>query len=712
LHPDVGVLVVENKGVSLADIHGVENTCLRLIRDKRFKQEDPFHQASRVMFQLRDLTASRADLSEALFLHTAALPRIPRSEFEQGMGVRWPDETLFAEQCSDPKAFRDHVLRFSQFTQRKAKRTSKLSKRAHDAVMTVLNGEGFPFAERKTYINETDTSLIGVQVQEMELAMREATHQQKQLCKADLRGNHRLFRGVAGSGKSIMLALSVAHTMTQYREEGTGLFEQQASKRRVLVVCFNKTLVHYLRQRIDLCFGRLAWDRPDDESLMVTHFESLVRQVEARAPSLRTGLDFKKKQERAQRMVEGWESLDDKTRHTLTYDAVYVDEAQDLLPEEFALLLKLAVKDEETGGQTLVLFYDNAQNVYSSPTPVWSKLGVNIVGRTEFLDTCLRNTKETLLFAFNVLVGSFAPEGQRVATRKFADVESLRQRKLIEERDGQFDIYFAPRSGPLPFVRAYDDRDSEINGVVEAIRRLVEHHRVLPQDILILFNSHKGLGDDFGQKLERLAKGRWRVRFVDTAHEANKNFPLIEDGVMTASTIKSAKGYDAAIVLLVGMDQLGTDPEDRAIFYVGATRAKLHLVVTGIRKSEPSLLNEIVVAATKLAGRASPSTSVVVPSTATRTDVQPPKGKVISEAVVSQKRCAHCDSARLHAQHGFNYYFVCIDCTKNTPMDFTCSKCGAKAKVRKAGNRFFRECVECKHSELCHENVPLGSIFE
>src|SRR3712207_4295469 len=30
LHPDVGVLVIENKGVRLADIHGVEDTCLRL----------------------------------------------------------------------------------------------------------------------------------------------------------------------------------------------------------------------------------------------------------------------------------------------------------------------------------------------------------------------------------------------------------------------------------------------------------------------------------------------------------------------------------------------------------------------------------------------------------------------------------------------------------------------------------------------------------
>ena len=46
---------------------------------------------------------------------------------------------------------------------------------------------------------------------------------QKELGRADLRGHHRLFRGVAGSGKSIMLALSVGHTLFKYREEGAGL---------------------------------------------------------------------------------------------------------------------------------------------------------------------------------------------------------------------------------------------------------------------------------------------------------------------------------------------------------------------------------------------------------------------------------------------------------------------------------------------------------
>jgi len=69
---------------------------------------------------------------------------------------------------------------------------------------------------------------------------------------------------------------------------------------------------------------------------------------------------------------------------------------------------------------------------------------------------------------------------------------------------------------------------------------------------------------------------------VDRLHNVNKNFPLLEEGVLTVSTIASAKGYDAPIVFLLGADQLEGSIHDRAAFYVGATRAKLRLIITGV----------------------------------------------------------------------------------------------------------------------------------
>ena len=49
------------------------------------------------------------------------------------------------------------------------------------------------------------------------------------------------------------------------------------------------------------------------------------------------------------------------------------------------------------------------------------------------------------------------------------------------------------------------------------------------------------------------------------------------------TTVESAKGYDCPIVILAGADLFTADTEGRASFYVGATRAKTHLSVTGLR---------------------------------------------------------------------------------------------------------------------------------
>jgi superfamily I DNA and RNA helicase len=697
LHPEVGVLVIENKGVQLRDIQNVQGTSLSLLRDGRFKREDPFDQSEKVRFRLGNLSAKRCRDSEVLFLHTAALPQVNRRDFESRFGIQWPRETLFADACSSPLQFRDQVVRFSEEKQRDAKRKSKLSKRADEAVRMVLDGKSYLHGSRTIYLENADPNLIGIHVQELELGLKNPTDQQREHGEADMRGQHRLFRGVAGSGKSILLSLSAAQTAARFAAETGDLFTGKSSQKRVLVVCFNRTLVHYLRQRIDDVYGRLTWDKPKDDMLTVVHFEGLVKRLERLEPRLATGLTFREKEERVKLLLQKFQDLDENARDAIGFDAVYLDEAQDLLPDEITLLLRLARKDEK-GQQTFIIFYDNAQNIYGVTQPVWEKLGANILGgRTVFLDKCLRNTAETLSLAFNVLVGSFAPEGERVTTRTFADVGSLRQRGLITEKDGRFEVSFALRTGPSPSVKVYPTRDEEIRGVAAEIRWLVVEQRVMPSDILVLYKSHYICKDALVPALEReLGKGV-QIREVRSDNNDSKSRSLIEDGTLTISTIASAKGYDAPIVFLLGVDELATDTKGRASFYVGATRAKLILNLSGMRRSERSLLDEAVAGAQALAQSKTPQISTPPPLPQTR------------EAF----KCRHCQGTRLHAQHGrYGYFFVCIDCAKNTPLKSHCAKCGDEHRIRKEKRNFFGECKACKTTSVVHTNVSLEDLEE
>lgn len=67
--------------------------------------------------------------------------------------------------------------------------------------------------------------------------------------------------------------------------------------------------------------------------------------------------------------------------------------------------------------------------------------------------------------------------------------------------------------------------------------------------------------------------------------------------------------------------------------------------------------------------------------------------------------CRACGSDRLSILYGkFGYYFKCAACEKNTPVKVECDQPGHKARIRKEGARFFRECGECHSSALYFEN--------
>lgn len=92
----------------------------------------------------------------------------------------------------------------------------------------------------------------------------------------------------------------------------------------------------------------------------------------------------------------------------------------------------------------------------------------------------------------------------------------------------------------------------------------------------------------------------------------------------------------------------------------------------------------------------------------------PPKASVQAPAISPGKGaegkanavCRACNSAKLSIQYGkFGYYFKCGDCDGNTPIKISCGVTGHKEKIRKDGPRFYRECAECKTSQLYFENA-------
>lgn len=67
--------------------------------------------------------------------------------------------------------------------------------------------------------------------------------------------------------------------------------------------------------------------------------------------------------------------------------------------------------------------------------------------------------------------------------------------------------------------------------------------------------------------------------------------------------------------------------------------------------------------------------------------------------------CKSCRSENLAIVYGkFGYYFKCGACDGNTPLKINCGKDGHSERIRKDGQKFFRECVDCGSSSLYFVN--------
>jgi hypothetical protein len=604
IHPLLGVLVIENKGIELHDILRVQGHTLTINRGGMLSTEDPFHQAERVMFTLKDLIKSRTDQTNVLFNRMVSLPAIERADFGNRLQESWGDDALFAEDFRDANHFRSRLISYCNAEREKARRPVLLTTAGKTVVIQVLQNKGVLYTTRNWEAPHIDAQLLGGQIQTLESTLKTLTPLQQELMKLDVRGQHRLFRGVAGSGKSLLLAALAARLMVKTEEDTPSLFSSAKPPLRVLAVCFNKTLVHHLRSKIEEEYRRLAWRPPEFQlPATVTHFDGLLRLLGQTDPSLKWTESFDintDRPARARAIMDAIDRLDSEKKNQVQFDAIFLDEAQDFEHEEIQLLLKLARRDE-AGNQTFVIFYDNAQNIYGKPLPTWESLGIKIVGRTVFMDRCMRNTRQTIELAFNVLVGSFAAPDTRVATRRFADVQSLRQRDLIVETDDRFSVAFTDRNGPPPEVKIFSNGQEEREYTLATIRSLWRTQKVLPSDILVLYCTHKKFEALKAGLFDLLAE-EYSVHSVGSDATLEKNLPLLQDRTLTLSTVHSAKGYDAPVVILVGADLFTNDIEGRAAFYVAATRAKLKLYVFGVKSQHQpaALLDEIATASAAL----------------------------------------------------------------------------------------------------------------
>lgn len=356
---------------------------------------------------------------------------------------------------------------------------------------------------------------------------------------------HRILKGVAGSGKTLVLACRAKYLKTIYPDY------------KILVVCYNNSLCNHLKQMFADEFN---------DKIEVRNFHGVVKQLTHANLSMlkqETQTDYNRR--------VGQILLDYLQQHPLAedqlYDAILIDEGQDFAQEWIIGLSKLVKEDTNH----ILFCYDPAQNIFNRKKPSWRSVGLQVQGKKPVeLSKCYRNTKEILEIA-----------------KAFLNPKSLASLQDPDEYDRVLDPDTGEcKAGEYPSMHYENDVKYLADLIARKIRKLI-HSQVKPRDIAVL-QAKSAEYDVFVTELKRkLETYLPELNIACVFSSAEKKALDLNQNSIKVMNVESSKGLEFPYVFFVGLDympRLGENRDaesERKLAYVGMTRAQNQLFLLG-----------------------------------------------------------------------------------------------------------------------------------
>jgi len=425
-------------------------------------------------------------------------------------------------------------------------------------------------------------------------------------------------RGLAGCGKTIVLALKVAYLHARHRDWNIAVTFNTRSLKKQFENLITTFVLEQANEEPDWDKIRIlnAWGAPGGTDRTGIYYEFCrdhgVEYLDFGTAKNRFGSD-KAFESACDIALQGTKLFVPK------YDAILVDEAQDFAPN-FLLLCYEYLKDP----RRLVYAYDELQNLgIRSLPPVEEIFGKNTDGTARvvihpseagkpkqdiILDTCYRNSRPVLSTAHALGFGIYRDKGL---------VQIFENKNLwfdigYQEADGEIEdgelvtLTRTPKSSPefldmhspvddLIQFEVFDTPEAQTAWLVAEIQRNLTEDELIPDDIVVINPdpiTTKGAVGGARQALMELGINS-NLAGVTTIADV-----FTEPGTVTFTGIFRAKGNEAAMVYVINaQDCFGALlPRDvarvRNRLFTAITRSKAWVRVLGVGKAMSALKGE------------------------------------------------------------------------------------------------------------------------
>lgn len=424
-------------------------------------------------------------------------------------------------------------------------------------------------------------------------------------------------RGLAGSGKTIVLALKVAYLYTMYEDKVIAVtFNSRALKGQFIQLITN-FIIENTNEEPDWSRIRIihAWGSRNSEGLYFNfcRVNNLVcyDYNDACQKFGRNALAF-------DRVCQ--EAVDTVVDPKPLYDVILVDEAQDF-SKYFLQMCYMSLPKEN---RMLVYAYDELQSLdnksVDSPEKIFGSTHgkPNVVldnsnGKAEdiVLSKCYRNSRPVLITAHSLGFGIYRKKEVREET---ALVQLFEDKKLWEDigytikegaiKDGEtVTLYRTDENSPaflenhssiddLIQFRKFDTVEKEAKWIVENIEKNLKEEELRYQDIMIIHPDPRVTKSYVAQIRVMLMERNIKSHIVGVQTTPDDFFQ--EDSI-AISQIYRAKGNEAAVVYLINADLCAKGinlSRKRNILFTAITRSKAWVRVSGLGEDMELLMNE------------------------------------------------------------------------------------------------------------------------
>lgn len=454
--------------------------------------------------------------------------------------------------------------------------TLRLQKKAERKISPKLDKKGDVLNEIQKYISNLDID-------------------QKQVACTDADGPQRI-RGLAGSGKTIVLTQKAANYMLRHPDE------------KILYTYYTKSLYETIKEHIKKAYQFFSNNKePNWDNINICHgwgssstpgvYSMACEDNEYKRLTLSEARELNRKEP----LSGACKDIIDNVQIKPKYDLILIDEGQDFSPPFYQLCYKLS------RNRKIVWAYDDFQNIFDiniqdeKETFGKDENGKYVVDfsvnssilQDVVLKKCYRTPRYSLTAAFalglgiynsRVLQSIFSNKHWESLGFKVETGNSNSKDQMVISRPLENSPSYSNSKFDLTTIKykMFKNLPEECSYIAKCIYNDITEENLNPTDICVICLDRKAISSYFDSISKSLSKDG--IKTFNLLEAPYDNLTFFRNDYVTLSSVNKAKGNECGAVYICGTDYVFSSPDNvvlRDTLFTAMTRTKGWLTLTG-----------------------------------------------------------------------------------------------------------------------------------